>query len=501
MELSKDMTCRELSKDMAYMELSKDMAYMELSKDMSRRELSKDITYRELSKDMSRREFGKISHKTDHSGTVIRGTHDVTSMDLTLDTSPLRLVSDFTRKRPRRHSGSAHHQTTPLDVDSYTSLDSPLPTPSPDGLDLSPFDVIKRTGIAWGALECSRKNRTGTSLAVTPLSPSSMSSSPRSPPPSPGTARGAPPTPSHHDECDDTVTHPSKIRQKLSTPLSHGADLLLSSSSSSSQPAFVSRNEEPDQDLTQKLSHHQKHKLSKPGVNLGRIDTEVSNMTRQHLDHVSSGYPNHPGRIRPAYSCDKTLRSSSVSPPDSPSPVPSPTRTPHHLPYPHELFAASKCNNSGHFLPMANLIRPSQLSPKASNFSIAAILGGSCGSGSAGSHVTTTGPGARDYRSGDRDCSPLEDSEPSTPTPSITPTPSLTSPGGDCDVDIEIDVGSDSASVTSGKDTGSIGDLKLAVDGESLDETTKIKCRLETKDLWDKFHELGTEMIITKTGR
>jgi T-box protein 20 len=28
-----------------------------------------------------------------------------------------------------------------------------------------------------------------------------------------------------------------------------------------------------------------------------------------------------------------------------------------------------------------------------------------------------------------------------------------------------------------------------------------VECRLETKDLWDKFHELGTEMIITKTGR
>jgi hypothetical protein len=28
-----------------------------------------------------------------------------------------------------------------------------------------------------------------------------------------------------------------------------------------------------------------------------------------------------------------------------------------------------------------------------------------------------------------------------------------------------------------------------------------VQCRLETKDLWDKFHELGTEMIITKTGR
>ncbi|XP_071448604.1 T-box transcription factor TBX20-like [Hetaerina americana] len=28
-----------------------------------------------------------------------------------------------------------------------------------------------------------------------------------------------------------------------------------------------------------------------------------------------------------------------------------------------------------------------------------------------------------------------------------------------------------------------------------------ISCHLETKELWDKFHELGTEMIITKTGR
>ncbi|KAK3086785.1 hypothetical protein FSP39_023348 [Pinctada imbricata] len=32
-------------------------------------------------------------------------------------------------------------------------------------------------------------------------------------------------------------------------------------------------------------------------------------------------------------------------------------------------------------------------------------------------------------------------------------------------------------------------------------ELAGIQCRLETKDLWDKFHELGTEMIITKTGR
>ena len=28
-----------------------------------------------------------------------------------------------------------------------------------------------------------------------------------------------------------------------------------------------------------------------------------------------------------------------------------------------------------------------------------------------------------------------------------------------------------------------------------------IECTLETKELWNKFHELGTEMIITKSGR
>ncbi|KAF0753512.1 Uncharacterized protein FWK35_00022400 [Aphis craccivora] len=33
------------------------------------------------------------------------------------------------------------------------------------------------------------------------------------------------------------------------------------------------------------------------------------------------------------------------------------------------------------------------------------------------------------------------------------------------------------------------------------EELQHVSCRLETKDLWDKFNELGTEMIITKTGR
>ena len=35
----------------------------------------------------------------------------------------------------------------------------------------------------------------------------------------------------------------------------------------------------------------------------------------------------------------------------------------------------------------------------------------------------------------------------------------------------------------------------------SCPELEGIECHLETKDLWDKFHSLGTEMIITKTGR
>ncbi|CAL8358512.1 unnamed protein product [Arctogadus glacialis] len=37
--------------------------------------------------------------------------------------------------------------------------------------------------------------------------------------------------------------------------------------------------------------------------------------------------------------------------------------------------------------------------------------------------------------------------------------------------------------------------------GVPSEEMAKISCCLETKELWDKFHELGTEMIITKSGR
>ncbi|GFV50138.1 uncharacterized protein TNCV_87711 [Trichonephila clavipes] len=35
----------------------------------------------------------------------------------------------------------------------------------------------------------------------------------------------------------------------------------------------------------------------------------------------------------------------------------------------------------------------------------------------------------------------------------------------------------------------------------NCEELQRVEAVLETKDLWEKFYELGTEMIITKTGR
>src|SRR6218665_2991925 len=37
--------------------------------------------------------------------------------------------------------------------------------------------------------------------------------------------------------------------------------------------------------------------------------------------------------------------------------------------------------------------------------------------------------------------------------------------------------------------------------GVSSAELATVVCRLETKELWERFHQLGTEMIITKSGR
>ncbi|KPM09155.1 T-box H15-like protein [Sarcoptes scabiei] len=53
-----------------------------------------------------------------------------------------------------------------------------------------------------------------------------------------------------------------------------------------------------------------------------------------------------------------------------------------------------------------------------------------------------------------------------------------------------------------GKTNGRINKLNPAcIPRCNCEELMKIDAKLETKELWEKFHELGTEMIITKTGR
>lgn len=89
--------------------------------------------------------------------------------------------------------------------------------------------------------------------------------------------------------------------------------------------------------------------------------------------------------------------------------------------------------------------------------------------------------------------------------------------------DVEVDVeecsetesGSGSVDQRFGKRSASECASDLEEDRESPGAAVRIKarrqcncqellsadCHLETKELWDKFHDLGTEMIITKTGR
>ena len=51
------------------------------------------------------------------------------------------------------------------------------------------------------------------------------------------------------------------------------------------------------------------------------------------------------------------------------------------------------------------------------------------------------------------------------------------------------------------KKKGSKEDRMRMRDKCNCEELKYVECVLETKDLWDKFHDLETEMIITKTGR
>uniref|UniRef100_A0A1B6CDH3 T-box domain-containing protein n=1 Tax=Clastoptera arizonana TaxID=38151 RepID=A0A1B6CDH3_9HEMI len=57
------------------------------------------------------------------------------------------------------------------------------------------------------------------------------------------------------------------------------------------------------------------------------------------------------------------------------------------------------------------------------------------------------------------------------------------------------------SSSTPGEDRGSPPPNPALQERFNSEEFRHVSCHLETKDLWDKFNDLGTEMIITKTGR
>ena len=65
------------------------------------------------------------------------------------------------------------------------------------------------------------------------------------------------------------------------------------------------------------------------------------------------------------------------------------------------------------------------------------------------------------------------------------------------------DVGSSAVKLVRKEDdsrsTASSTATKTSLEAPELLE--KVSCHLESSELWSKFHQLGTEMIITKTGR
>ncbi|CAH0557739.1 unnamed protein product [Brassicogethes aeneus] len=96
-------------------------------------------------------------------------------------------------------------------------------------------------------------------------------------------------------------------------------------------------------------------------------------------------------------------------------------------------------------------------------------------------------------------------SVPSTPEPAGLDC-TVTSVDNESGRDSPVDVSSTSESGTAS--TGTSGGRRSPATRNPLlqerwtsEELRNVTCHLETKDLWDKFNDLGTEMIITKTGR
>ncbi|RZB39447.1 T-box domain containing protein, partial [Asbolus verrucosus] len=95
-------------------------------------------------------------------------------------------------------------------------------------------------------------------------------------------------------------------------------------------------------------------------------------------------------------------------------------------------------------------------------------------------------------------------SVPSTPEP-VGLDCTLVSPDIESGRESPVDVSSTSESgashsVANGRRSPTASRNPLLQERWTSEELRAVSCHLETKDLWEKFNELGTEMIITKTG-
>ncbi|VVD01694.1 unnamed protein product, partial [Leptidea sinapis] len=108
----------------------------------------------------------------------------------------------------------------------------------------------------------------------------------------------------------------------------------------------------------------------------------------------------------------------------------------------------------------------------------------------------------RHRESRDDTLTPLEKFVDAAATSSITPSPPLPEYERDSPVDVSStsEAGSMSGGPTSSRAVTPTPRNPQLAERWSSEEMRHIQCHLETKELWDKFNELGTEMIITKTG-
>ncbi|KAF9804080.1 hypothetical protein SFRURICE_020508 [Spodoptera frugiperda] len=98
---------------------------------------------------------------------------------------------------------------------------------------------------------------------------------------------------------------------------------------------------------------------------------------------------------------------------------------------------------------------------------------------------------------------PLEKFVDATASASGSPSPPLAEFERDSPVDVSStsEAGSASGAPSGSRPLSPPPRNPQLVERWSSEEMRHIQCHLETKELWDKFNELGTEMIITKTGR